>query len=86
MFMNAQSCTTLCDPMDCSPPGSSVYGILQARTLEWVVISSSRGIFPTQRWTPGVLCLLQGQEDSLPLCHLGSSAFNLYNVMLSPGR
>ena len=33
-----QSCPTLCDPMDCSPPGSSVHGILQARTLEWVAI------------------------------------------------
>ena len=33
---------TLCDPMDCSPPGSSVHGILQARTLEWVAISFSR--------------------------------------------
>ena len=31
-----QSCPTLCDPMDCSPPGSSVHGILQARILEWV--------------------------------------------------
>ena len=39
----AQSCPTLCDPMDCSPPGSSVLGILQVRILEWVVISSSRG-------------------------------------------
>ena len=38
----AQSCPTLCDPMDCSPSGSSVHGILQARILEWVVISSSR--------------------------------------------
>jgi len=36
-------CPTLCNPMDCRPPGSSVYGILQARTLEWVVISFSRG-------------------------------------------
>ena len=36
-----QSCPTLCDPMDCSPPGSSVHGILQARTLEWVAISFS---------------------------------------------
>ena len=34
---------TLCDPMDCSPPGSSVHGILQARILEWVAISFSRG-------------------------------------------
>ena len=38
----AQSCPTLCDPMDCSPPGSSVHGILQAGTLEWVAISSYR--------------------------------------------
>ena len=34
----AQSCPTLCDPMDCSPPGSSVRGILQARILEWVAM------------------------------------------------
>ena len=38
-----QSCLTLCDPMDCSPPGSSVHGIFQARMLEWVAIPSSRG-------------------------------------------
>ena len=38
-----QLCLTLCDPMDCSPPGSSVHGILQARILERVVISFSRG-------------------------------------------
>ena len=40
-----QSCLTLCDPMDCSPPGSAVHGILQARILEWVAISFSRGSF-----------------------------------------
>ena len=38
-----QSCLTLCDPVDCSPPGSSVHGILQARILEWVAIPFSRG-------------------------------------------
>ena len=38
----AQSCPTLCDPVDCSPPDSSVHGILQGRTLEWVAISFSR--------------------------------------------
>ena len=38
-----QSCLTLYDPMDCSPPGSSVHGILQARILEWVAIPFSRG-------------------------------------------
>ena len=35
----AQLCPTLCDPVDCSPPGSSVHGIFQARVLEWVAIS-----------------------------------------------
>ena len=39
----AQSCLTLCNLMDASPLGSSVYGILQARILEWVAISFSRG-------------------------------------------
>ena len=39
----AQSCPTLCDPMDGTPPGSSIHGILQAKILEWVAISFSRG-------------------------------------------
>ena len=38
----AQLCLTLCDPVDCSPPGSSVHGILQARILEWVAVPFSR--------------------------------------------
>ena len=38
----AQLCLTLCDPMDCSPPGSSVHGLFQARILEWVAVSFSR--------------------------------------------
>ena len=38
----AQACLTLCGPKDCSPPGSSVHGILQARILEWVAMPSSR--------------------------------------------
>ena len=41
----ARLCWTLCDPMDCSPPGSSVHGVFQARLLEWVAISCSRGSF-----------------------------------------
>ena len=47
----AQSCLTLCDSMDCSPPGSSVYGIFQARILEWLAISSSRGSSRSKDWT-----------------------------------
>ena len=42
-YVCAQPCLTLCNPMDCSPPGSSVHGIFQARKLEWVSISYSRG-------------------------------------------
>ena len=38
----AQSCLTLCDPMDSSQPGSSIHGVFQARMLEWVAISFSR--------------------------------------------
>ena len=48
----AQSCLTLCDPMDCSPPGSFVHGILQARILERVAISFSRGSFWPRDRTP----------------------------------
>ena len=47
----AQSCRTLCDPMDCSPLGSSVHGIFQARILEWVAISFSRGSSRPRDWT-----------------------------------
>ena len=43
-----QSCPTLCHPADCSPPGSSVHEVLQARILEWVALSSSGGSFLTQ--------------------------------------
>ena len=43
MCLSLQSCLTLCDPMDCSPPGSSVRGILWARILKWVARPSSRG-------------------------------------------
>ena len=63
-----QSCQTLCGSMNCSPPGSSVHGILQVRILEWVSVFS-RGIFPTQQLNLCLLNLLQWQADSLPLSH-----------------
>ena len=47
----AQSCLTLCNTMDCGPPGSSVHGTLQAITLEWVAISYSRGSSQPRDWT-----------------------------------
>ena len=43
LVLGTQSCPTLFNPMDCSPPGSSLHGIFQARLLEWVAIPSSRG-------------------------------------------
>ena len=46
-----QSCSTLCDPMDYSPPGLSVHGIFQKRILEWVAISFFRGSSHTRDWT-----------------------------------
>ena len=55
----AQSCPTLCDPMDCSPPDYSVHGIFQARILEWVAISSSRGSFQPRDGTR-VSCIAGG--------------------------
>ena len=58
----AQSCPTLCDPMDCSLSGSSVDGIFQARVLEWVAISFSRGYFQPEI-KPATPAL---QADSLP--------------------
>ena len=68
----AQSCLTLCDPTDCSLPGSSIHGIFQARELKWVAISFSRKIFPTQGLNPGLphcrqtlYCLShQGSQES----------------------
>ena len=47
----AQLCPTLWDPMDCSPPDSSIHEILQARLLEWVAISFSRGSSRPRDWT-----------------------------------
>ena len=52
--MSFQSCPTLCNPMDCSPPGSSVHGSLQERILEWVAMPSSRGF----SWSRDGTCIL----------------------------
>ena len=67
------SCVRLfATPMDCSPSGSSVHGISQARILEWVAISFSRGFFRPRDETC-VSCLLHWQVGSLPLSYKGSS-------------
>ena len=73
----SQSRPALCYLMDCSPPCSSVHGVFQARILEWVAISFSRGSFLTQGWSPQFLHLLHWQADPLPLTHQGSPMFSL---------
>ena len=67
-----QSCPTLCDPMDCSPSGSSVHGILQARILEWAAISFSKYLADpgNKHRTPAL------QADSLPSEPPGKSIKN----------
>ena len=69
--LDAQLCLTLCNPMDCSLPGSSVHGILQARILEWAAISFSRGS-SRSRDRPGLPAL---QAVSLPSEPPGKPAF-----------
>ena len=70
--VTAQSYLTLCDAMDCSLPGSSVHGILQARLLEWVAMPFSGGIFPTQGLNPG---LPHCRRILYRLSHPGSPSF-----------
>ena len=78
-----QWCITLCNPMECGLPGSSVHGILQARILEWVAMPLLQGIFPTQGLNPGLLCLLHWQAGSLPLVLPGKPGKNSYRVKIS---
>ena len=74
----AQSCLTLCSPMDYSPPGSSVHGISQGRILEWVAISYSKeSSQPRNRTNPCLLHLLHWQGGSWPLSHKGSPLENI---------
>ena len=68
----AQSCLTLCNPMDCRPPGFSVNGIFRARILDGLLFPTSRDL-PTQGSNPRLLHLLHWQAGSLPLHHVGSS-------------
>ena len=68
-YLVAKSFPTLCSSTGCSPPGSSVHGISQARILEWVAICSTRGIFPTQGSNASIL---HWQAGSLPLNQQGS--------------
>ena len=93
----SQSCPTLCDPIDCNLPGSSVLGILQARILEWLSFSKRRShfllqqIFPTWRSNPGglngreILYSLSYRNSNLIMCIKRRFSFRAY-VTSSPRR
>ena len=75
----AQSCPTLCDPMDCSIPGSSVHGIFQAKVLEWVAISFSRGSSWPRDWTlvshiAGRRFTVWATREALSICWIGCNS------------
>ena len=76
----AESCLTLCDPTDCSPPGSSVHGISQARILGWVSHFLLQGIFLTQGSNTSLLCLLHCRQI-LYLLSQGSKRINVMHQM-----
>ena len=86
-----QSCPTLCDPINCIPPGSSVHGILQARILEWIVIPFSRGSSQL-RDTTQVSCIASrfftiwatGKNTGLHKVH--SLGLSIYRIILSMNR
>ena len=81
-----QSCLTLCNPLDCSPRGSSVHGILQARILEWVAISFSSGSFRPRFWTcvshiiGGLLTIWATEEGHLDSCSV-SGLIDSYQLL-----
>ena len=74
------SCSSLCDPMDCSPPACSVHGILQARTLEWVAISFSS----VSSWPRDQTCLYC--IDPTMIKHVGSPYVVLLLLLLLLSR
>ena len=67
-----QLCLIVCKPMDCSPPGSSVHGILQARILEWVALPSSRGSSQRRDQTHLSYVSCIGRQVLYQKCHQGS--------------
>ena len=72
MCMNAHSCLTLCNPMDCRPPGSSVHGFFQARILDRVAISFSREYSWSRDWTHLSWTSWTGRWVLYHWCHSGS--------------
>ena len=80
-------CPTLCNPKDCSPPGSSVHGIFQARILEWVAVSNSMGSSLTQKVNPYLLywkaILYHGATSEAPCRDIKQHKFIIFLDILS---
>ena len=74
-----QLCPVLCNRINCSPPGSSLHGVLQARILEWAVIPFSRGSSLTQGSNPG---LLHCRRILYQLNYQRASCYNHYIIFL----
>ena len=90
----AQLCPTLCDTVDCSPPGSSLHGILQARILEWIAISFSRGSSQPRDGT-WVSCIAGRRftlyskactETGMPKPRVSAAHQRVYQKAPSPGK
>ena len=80
-----QSCPTLCNPVDCSLPGSSICGIFQARILKWVAISFSRGSSQPRDWTQasciaGRLLTLRATRDISKCIFICFKLFRLFTT------
>ena len=76
----AQSCPTVSDPLDCSPPGFSVHGIFQARIIEWVAISYSRGSSRPRNRSHVSCVSCTGRWILLPPHYLGSP-MSILNIL-----
>ena len=77
----AQLCPTLWDPMDCSPPGSSVHGILWARILEWVAMPSSRILNLQLLWLLHYRQILTTEPQGKPKTYCIYIHFNIYLIL-----
>ena len=71
-----QSYPALCNPMDCSLPGSSIHGIFQARVLEWVATSFSRGSSWPRDWTQ--VSRIAGRHFTTQVCHIAGRRFTVW--------
>ena len=74
---------TLCDPMDCSSPGSSVHGTLQARILKWVTMPSSSGSSQPRGWTYISYISCVGKQVLYYWLHLGSLMASVFKLIIS---